>query len=165
MRFISYSVRMKTAIRVFLALCYSCVPEDREKGWNRTNRTWFSLLSSHSFSENPHNNLFPLPSRLSWSQAVCIKSSAINWNPKLCRILASHSGRYEGFLEYNAVQSAKSRPTFRKNKWHPSSWSWRALVATCFMLICSWFNIPPWRWRRYVSPECRFIFNLRESVI
>jgi hypothetical protein len=65
-------------------------------------------------------------------------------------------------LGYNAVQSVKCQPTFRRNISPPSSGSknklskkaaWKQVASRARLIL------RPWRWRQYVPPKRRLTFN------
>jgi hypothetical protein len=73
----------------------------------------------------------------------------------ICRIWGSHSDGCEKacLLEYNAVLSVKSQPTFRLNMIPASRWFLFSIIFR------------PWRWRRHFPPKRRLTFTRIYGVI
>jgi hypothetical protein len=154
---------MKTEIRIFLDLCDSCFPVDRDRGWNHTNRTRFSFLSSHFLSENPHI-IIHSPLLLA---SLDHKQFELN-RAVLIEIVLNYVG-FEvltvGVMKRSWDMTPCSRLKVGRSLGRTRRIHLQGQVAICFMLISSWFIIQPWRWRWHIPPECRFIFNIGEDVI
>jgi hypothetical protein len=69
----------------------------------------------------------------------------------LCRIWGSHSGDYEDscLFGYNAMWPVENQPTFRMNM----------LLLPASLWFLTWLIHRPWRFRRYIPPKFRLIFN------
>jgi hypothetical protein len=72
-------------------------------------------------------------------------------------------------LWYNAVYSVKSQPTFRRNISPLSSWSNKPSKISAAFHLLSRLHLArliwTWRWRLYVLPKRRVIFNRLHRVI
>jgi hypothetical protein len=63
-------------------------------------------------------------------------------------------------LRYNAVQSVEIPVIFQRNM-SISSGSNKSSKLPLWTHVASW----PWRWRRYIAPNCRLTFNRLHRVI
>jgi hypothetical protein len=91
-----------------------------------------------------------------------------SWRHALCTIWSSHSGSYEEFclLEYNALWSVGSQPTFLRNTSPPfqgrrisQDGNKHKGVSKQTFFFLAWFILRSWRWRLHVPSKRLLTLN------